>query len=310
MAKKVGKNSLKKVGRSELGSGISALFGNSSFDDKLEEDKEGVVKELSNTIAMLPIEQIEFFRDQPRSEFDEEALQELSESIRVHGLIQPITVRRLSPHEYQLISGERRLRASKMVGLEEVPAYIRVANDQEMLEMALVENIQREDLNAIEVALTYQRLLEECELKHEELANRVGKSRTTITNHLGLLKLPIEIKKAVQNRTISMGHARALKGLENYALQQKFFRETVSQHLSVRALEERINKYREQKNQQGSKTTAGLPLEYENVQQRFRNFFGTRNGLKLKMKGKDKGQIVINFDSVEELNKLLDRIDD
>lgn len=310
MAKKVGKNSLKKVGRSELGSGISALFGNSSFDDKLEEDKEGVVKELSNTIAMLPIEQIEFFRDQPRSEFDEEALQELSESIRVHGLIQPITVRRLSPHEYQLISGERRLRASKMVGLEEVPAYIRVANDQEMLEMALVENIQREDLNAIEVALTYQRLLEECELKHEELANRVGKSRTTITNHLGLLKLPIEIKKAVQNRTISMGHARALKGLENYALQQKFFRETVSQHLSVRALEERINKYREQKNQQGSKATARLPLEYENVQQRFRNFFGTRNGLKLKMKGKDKGQIVINFDSVEELNKLLDRIDD
>ncbi len=304
MAKKVAK----KVGKKELGLGLRALLANNELEEKLAENQAEVVKELAQTFAMLPIDQIEANPEQPRKEFTENALEELASSIKVHGLIQPITVRRLSPKEYQLISGERRLRASQMAGIEEVPAYIRVANDQELLEMALVENIQREELNAIEVAITYQRLLEECKLTHEKLAERVGKNRTTITNSLGLLKLPVEIQDAVKEKKLSMGHARALKGVDNLLLQKKLFNETINLNLSVRALESKIANFKAGK-KPSKKEANKLPHEYQNVQRNFRSFFGTRS-VDLKLKEDGKGQIVIKFSSVDELNQLLDRIDD
>ncbi len=307
MAKKVAK----KVNKKELGLGLRALLANNDLENKLAENQAEVVKELSNTFAMLPLDQIEANPEQPRKEFTEQALEELAGSIKVHGLIQPITVRRLSPTEYQLISGERRLRASQLAGLEEVPAFIRVANDQELLEMALVENIQREELNAIEIAITYQRLLEECNLTHEKLAERVGKNRTTITNFLGLLKLPVEIQDAVKDRKISMGHARALKGIDNLILQQELFRETINLNLSVRALEKKISNYRAAGKDKAAKKSksSSLPYEYQGVRQSFRNYFGTQS-VDLKLREEGKGQIVIKFSSVDELNRLLDRLDD
>lgn len=295
----------KKVNKKDLGKGIKALLSN--MDEEVQKDQEKVVKELAHTVAMIPVGEIEVNPFQPRNEFDEEALEELADSIKVHGLIQPITVRRLSATEYQLISGERRLRASKMAGLEEIPAYIRIANDQEMLEMALVENIQREELNAIEIAITYQRLKEECNLTDEKLAGRVGKKRSTVTNHLRLLKLPPDIQEAIKNQQISMGHARALAGIDDYALRSHFFQETINLNLSVRALERLIRSYSEPK--PSKKNKAELPDDYRNVQQNFRQFFGTRR-LKLKLKEEGKGQIVIPFNSVKELNELLDRIEE
>jgi len=287
---------------------LRALLANNELEDKLAENQAEVVKELAHSFAMLPLDQIETNPEQPRKEFTEEALEELADSIKVHGLIQPITVRRLSPTEYQLISGERRLRASQIAGLEEVPAFIRVANDQELLEMALVENIQREELNAIEIAITYQRLLEECNLTHGKLAERVGKNRTSITNFLGLLRLPVEIQDAVKEKKISMGHARALKGVEDILWQKKLFKETINLNLSVRALERKIANYRSSKSST-KKSGAQLPHEYKNVRQTFRSFFGTQ-GVDLKLKEDGKGQIVIKFASVDELNRLLDRIDE
>lgn len=304
MAKKV----VKKVGKKDLSKGLRALLANNELEEKLAENQAEMVKELAHTFAMLPIEQIEANPEQPRKEFTEDALEELASSIEVHGLIQPITVRRLSPKEYQLISGERRLRASQIAGLEEVPAFIRVANDQELLEMALVENIQREELNAIEIAITYQRLLEECNLTHEKLAQRVGKNRTSITNFLGLLRLPVEMQDAVKEKKISMGHARALKGVENLLLQKKLFNETMNLNLSVRALEKKIANYKAGK-KSSRPPKESLPHEYKNVRSSFRSFFGTK-GVDLKLKDDGKGQIVIKFSSVDELNQLLDRIDE
>ncbi|MBK6950445.1 MAG: ParB/RepB/Spo0J family partition protein [Haliscomenobacter sp.] len=293
----------KKVDKKNLGLGIRALL--THIDEEVALDQEKVVKELAHSVAMIPLEEIEVNPFQPRNEFDQEALDELADSIRVHGLIQPLTVRRLSPRAYQLISGERRLRASRMAGLTEIPAYIRIANDQEMLEMALIENIQRENLNAIEIAITYQRLKEECQLTDENLADRVGKKRPTITNHLRLLKLPPDIQSAIKEKKLSMGHARALTGIEDYALRDSLFRQTLREELSVRALENLIAAYNEPK---PKKKTEQLPDDFDQVQQQFRSFFGTKK-VTLKLQGQGKGQIQIAFHSVQELNELLDRID-
>jgi ParB family chromosome partitioning protein len=304
MAKKV----VKKVDKKDLSKGLRALLSNNELEEKLAENQAEMVKELAHTFAMLPLNQIEANPEQPRKEFTEEALEELASSIKIHGLIQPITVRRLSPKEYQLISGERRLRASQIAGIEEVPAFIRVANDQELLEMALVENIQREELNAIEIAITYQRLLEECNLTHEKLAERVGKNRTSITNFLGLLRLPVEMQDAVKEKKISMGHARCLKGIDDLLLQKKLFNETINLKLSVRELENRIQNYRASK-KTSKPPKSSIPHEYKNVRSTFRSFFGTKS-VDLKLKEAGKGQIVIKFNSVDELNQLLDRIDE
>ena len=295
----------KKVKKKELGLGIRALLSN--MDEEVAKDQEKVVKELAHSVAMLPIGEIEVNPFQPRNDFDEEALQELAESIEVHGLIQPITVRRLNAGAYQLISGERRLRASKMANLTEVPAYIRIANDQEMLEMALVENIQREQLNAIEIAITYQRLKEECTLTDEQLAERVGKKRSTITNHLRLLKLPPDIQEAVKDQRLSMGHARELAGVEDFGLRNFLFQEVLKKGLSVRALENLKRSYSAPAAKKKKKES--LPDDYQTVQQHFRDFFGSRR-VRLQLKEKGKGQIILPFNSVEELNQLLDRLEE
>jgi ParB family chromosome partitioning protein len=298
----------KKVKKSELGLGIRALLSDIEVGD--QQQKESALKELTNTVAMLPVDKISINPFQPRQEFDQEALDELSASIKLHGLIQPITVRSMGGDDYQLISGERRLRASQIAELKEVPAYIRAAaNDQEMLELALIENIQRQDLNPIEISITYQRLIDECKLTHEGLSERIGKKRSTVTNFLGLLKLPPQIQQGLKDKKISMGHAKALNSIQDYALQISVYNEVVNKQLSVRMTEEfvrSINNPDQNKNNNAPKPK--LSHEYLAVQDRISSALESKVNLKLKSKGK--GQIVINFTSDNELNRLLDLFED
>jgi ParB family chromosome partitioning protein len=254
----------------------------------------------------IPMEEIEVNPFQPRSHFDQESLKELAESIHVHGIIQPITVRKLSQHQYQLISGERRFQASKLAGLQTIPAYIRAANDQQMLEMALIENIQRENLNAIEIALSYQRLMSECNLKQDELGERVGKNRTTVTNYLRLLKLPPDIQISVRDNKLSMGHARAIINVENADQQLYIFKRTLEEDLSVRKVEDLVRTLSHGKT--GSKeaqpnTPGPASKEIGQLQSKLSSHFGTR--VVIKSDGK-KGDIRIPFLSVEDLNRILD----
>ena len=297
----------KNVKKKELGLGIRALLSNLDESSETPEQQQEVVRELSHTVAMIPVSQIEVNPYQPRKDFDEEALEELAQSLKTHGLIQPITVRRLSGREYQLISGERRLRASRIAGLTEVPAYVRIANDQEMLEMALVENIQREDLNPIEISITYQRLIDECSLTHENLGDRVGKKRSTVTNFLGLLKLPPQIQQALKDRRISMGHAKALRGIEDVAIQLSIFNEIITKGLSVRETEQLARDYQQPKGKTSSAPPKRLPEGFQQVQDNLRDFFGAKVQLKATEQGK--GQIVIPFTSNDDLNRLLDLLD-
>ena len=255
-------------------------------------------------IGTIPVEGISVNPFQPREDFDEEALEELAASIRLHGIIQPITVRQLSSTEYQLISGERRLQASKRAGLKEVPAYIRTADDQQMLEMALIENIQRENLNAIEVALSYQRLLTECNLKQEELGDRVGKKRSTVNNYLRLLKLPEEIQAGLRDGQISMGHARTLVTLENIDQQLDIFDKIVANDLSVRKVEELVRNIAREKEEAPLKT---VDPEISKLQTRLSSHFGTK--IQISAGDDNKGQIKIPFSSTEELNRILDILD-
>jgi ParB family chromosome partitioning protein len=298
----------KKVKKSELGLGIRALLSDIEVGD--QQQKESALKELTNTVAMLPLDKIRINPFQPRQEFDEEALEELASSIRLHGLIQPITVRSMGGNDYQLISGERRLRASQIANLKEIPAYIRAAaNDQEMLELALIENIQRQDLNPIEISITYQRLIDECQLTHEGLSGRIGKKRSTVTNFLGLLKLPPQIQQGLKEKKISMGHAKALNSIQDYALQISVYNEVIKKQMSVRMTEEFVRAL----NKPDQKRTSGpakdkLPHEYLAVQDRISSALESKVNLKLKNKGK--GQIVINFTSDNELNRLLDLFED
>lgn len=220
--------------KKQLKGGLNSLLGNIAADMSKNEE---VVKELSSTIAMIPIHQVERNPEQPRKEFDQVALGELSASIKTYGLIQPITVRRIAEGHYQIISGERRTRASRQAGLKEIPAYIRLVDDQEMMEMALVENIQRENLNPMEIAVTYQRLIEEFELTHDKLSERVGKKRSTVTNYLNLIKLPAAIKKGLIEQQFSTGHAKAIKGVESNTLKEGLYKRAVKEGLSVRELE-------------------------------------------------------------------------
>jgi ParB family transcriptional regulator, chromosome partitioning protein len=223
--------------KKELGKGIRALLGD--INSELKEDVNFHAPQVAiSKIEMVELSRIEVNPFQPRIHFDKEALEDLADSIRIHGIIQPLTVRQIPGKEkLQLISGERRWRASHMAELIDVPVYIRTANDQEALEMALIENVQREELNAIEVGVNYQRLLDECELSHEDLATRIGKKRATITNYTRLLKLPPDIQVGVRENKISMGHARALAGIEEIDIQLSLFNDTIRQDLSVRRLE-------------------------------------------------------------------------
>ena len=284
------------------------LANPTELEQAVQENPEQVVREFTGNVAMLPLEQIETNPFQPRTEFDQAALEELAASITVHGLIQPVTVRRLHDRAYQLISGERRFRASQMAGLQEVPAYIRLADDQQMLEMALIENIQREDLNAVEIAISYQRLIDECALTHENLSERVGKQRSTITNYLRLLKLPPEIQRALKERKLTMGHARALAGVDNIALQLSLFKQIVEQDLSVRAVEELISRYQgSTRSDQKPNRAERLPDHLRQIQDQFSAFFGAKVELKRNPKGK--GQVVVNFENDSELNRLIDLLE-
>ena len=290
-------NIVKKKGG--LGRGLGALIEGS----KTETAPAAVAL---NNIADIPVDQIETNPFQPRTHFDKEALEELAESIRVQGIIQPITIRQLDNNTYQLISGERRFQASKLAGLTSIPAYIRKANDQQMLEMALIENIQRENLNAIEIALSYQRLLSECNLKQEELGDRVGKKRTTVTNYLRLLKLPPDIQIGLRDNKISMGHARALINIENVDQQLEVFHRIIKEELSVRKVEEIVRLLG------GQKITKPVPPpeldlyggEIKKVESRLSTYFGTR--IQVKSNNAGKGEIKIPFLSVDDLNRILE----
>jgi ParB family chromosome partitioning protein len=287
-----------------LGRGLNALLSDSEKEERLESDIPVVHATPSGSIAEIPVDQIEVNPFQPRTHFDQEALEELAESIKVHGIIQPITVRKLARDQYQLISGERRFQASQLAGLKTIPAYVRAADDQQMLEMALIENIQRENLNAIEIALSYQRLISECNLKQEQLGERVGKNRATVTNYLRLLKLPPDVQIAVRDNRITMGHARAIINVENPEQQLYIFKKILAEDLSVRKVEELVRSLSEanaEKKKTATPTTANR--EISQLQSQLSSHFGTR--VVVKSDGK-KGEIKIPFLSVEDLNRILD----
>lgn len=301
------------VKRNALGKGLGALL---SDKDQANAKTEPVIANTAvaavNTISAIPIDQIETNPYQPRDTFEEQALQELADSIKVQGIIQPLTVRRLSANSYQLISGERRLRASKLAGLKEVPAYIRTANDQEMIEMALIENIQRENLNAMEVAISFQRMIDECKLNQEELGSRVGKNRTTVTNYLRLLKLPPIIQAAIRDQQITMGHARAMVNVENVDHQLYIFKEILTKDLSVRKVEDLVRSLHSSKKDQssaksGNEKTLRNNFEYQKIQDDLSSKFGNKVLIKADEKGK--GSINIPFLSTDDLNRILEMLD-
>ena len=284
-----------------MGRGLGAIL--SAESKAVQSATDAGAKDLVGNIVEIPIEDIYPNANQPRTHFDEKALQELAESIKVLGIIQPITVRK-DGAKFEIISGERRYRASKMAGLKEIPAYVRLVNDQELLEKALVENIQREDLDAIEVALTYQRLLEEIGLTQEALSQRVGKERSTITNSIRLLKLNPDVQQAIRNGDISAGHGRAILSLENPEDQQALFKQIVNNRLSVRQAEEAAKHFKSPKEISISKEPKTLPNNLRRAEKTLADALALKVEIKSSAKG-DKGKIVLNFDNEEELEKIL-----
>jgi ParB family chromosome partitioning protein len=283
-----------------LGRGLGALLSDTPETTRL--DEAGAPASGMNEISILEIEVNPY---QPRQHFDKDAMNELTDSIKVHGIIQPVTVRRLSRNQYQLISGERRYQAAKMAGLKAIPAYVRQADDQQMLEMSLIENIQRENLNPIEVALSYQRLITECNLKQEELGDHVGKNRSTVTNYLRLLKLPPDIQIALRNNKISMGHARAIISVDNPDAQLFIFKKILQEDLSVRKVEELARQVMGgSSGKPGARKGKTAPSkEINNLQAKLSTHFGTK--VSVKTSGR-KGEIKIPFLSIEDLNRILD----
>ena len=292
----------KAVKKPVLGRGLSALLSDPSNDIKSVEDKNA--DKVVGSIIELDINFIEINPFQPRTNFNEDTLQELAKSIKEVGVIQPITVRKLEFNKYQLISGERRLRASKLIGLSTIPAYIRLANDNESLIMALVENIQRHDLDPIEVAISYQRLIEEVNLTQEEMSERVGKKRSTITNYLRLLKLDPIIQTGMRDGFISMGHGRALINIENQEAQSNIYHTVITQNLSVRDTEALVKKYQEGLKPKIGKTAATKSFEIATEQKKtFANFFGAKVDINVASNGK--GKIAIPFHSEEDFNRIM-----
>jgi len=290
--------------RNALGKGLSALLDNAETD--ITTKHEGATYPTVGNVSAIPVRQIETNPFQPRTDFDQEALQELAASIKEQGIIQPITVRKLGYDKYQIISGERRFRASKMAGLENIPAYVRVANDQSMLEMALVENLQRNDLNAVEIGISFKRLIDECNLTQEELSDRIGMNRSTVTNYIRLLKLPPEIQLAVRDNTLSMGHARAILGVNDITRQLLLFKLAVEKKLSVREVEELARETGNNSSKRKNTNTSGhkLSFEYEKIQNVLSSHFGTKIHLKRNAKGN--GSIVIPYENDADLNRILE----
>jgi len=300
-----------------LGKGLSALL-NDNDDRRHEQDEQSVSAEYASqsptggsstgSIGHVKISEIEINPFQPRTDFDADALEELAESIKLQGLIQPITVRRMSSNSYQLISGERRLRASKIAGLKTIPAYIRTADDQQMLEMALIENIQRENLNAIEVALSFQRMIDECNLRQDELGERVSKNRSTVTNYLRLLKLPPSIQASIRDNQISMGHARALISVPEVEKQLFIHQEILNKGLSVRKVEELVRALQEEKPSSNKQKAKGHSFQFQKIEDDLATKFATRVKLNVNA-DKGKGTIQIPFNSEDDLNRILELLD-
>ena len=285
-----------------LGRGLDALI---STQDEVETSG-------SSSISEVAISQIEANPNQPRREFDEKALEELAESIKNFGIIQPITLRQISDDRYQIIAGERRWRATQMAGLQRIPAYIRTADDENMMQMALVENIQREELNPIEVALAYQHLIERYNLKQEELSEKIGKNRATIANTLRLLKLPAQVQMAIKNRQIDKGHARALLSLADPAMQVKFFKEVLEKGYSVRQIEEMVAQINAGEAVKSGKRTLQdkkvlLPEEFKVLKTKLSDFFKTKVQMTCSQQGK--GKISIPFENEEELTRIIELFD-
>lgn len=294
-----------KQNKDALGKGIRSLLQNIDSDLK---NTAGSLKpqvvESATGVLRVPVDSIEANPKQPRRDFDETALQELAQSIRIHDIIQPITVSRLPGNKYRLIAGERRWRAAKIAGLKELPAFIRQANDQELLELALLENLQREDLNAMEIALSYKRMMEELTYTQEQVAERMGKDRSTVTNYIRLLKLPPDIQIAVRNGDISMGHARALINVDTIDKQLYIFDEIKSKGLSVRQTENLVrNLYKEKEEK---KPTDSLPAAFKKVEDKLASHFATK--VKLRHSKDGSGAITFEYYSLEEMNKLLDQM--
>ncbi|PST81656.1 chromosome partitioning protein ParB [Pedobacter yulinensis] len=292
-----------------LGKGLSALLDDSESVHPQKQQMNPVSETAqAGSISQVKLTDIETNPFQPRTEFDQVALNELADSIRVQGLIQPITVRKGASGKYQLISGERRFRASKMAGFTEIPAYIRGANDQQMLEMALIENIQRENLNAIEVALSFQRMIDECNLKQEQLGDRVGKNRSTVTNYLRLLKLPPAIQASIRDQRISMGHARALINVNGVDKQLYLHQEILDKGLSVRRVEELVRDINHMPVRAAEQKGRPAPsFQYQKLQDDLASKFATK--VKLKVTDKGKGSIEIPFMSDDDLNRILELLD-
>ena len=287
--------------KNELGKGLRALLSNIE-ESSTPKEKEVIIKELNSSISLIRLEDIETNPFQPRVEFDTEELLDLAKSIKVHGLIQPITVRSLGEDKFQLISGERRLRASKMAGISEVPSYVRVANDQEMLEMALIENIQRSELNAIEIAISYQRLMEECQLTHESLSERVGKNRSTVTNYVRLLKLPPEIQNSLKSGQISMGHARVLAGIDNIAQQLYLFKKCIEEQWSVRTLEQKSANHDTPDNSKVAPQPIAQHPEVARIEKELSSIFGRK--IKIDRKANGSGKLIFNFKNDHDFNDI------
>jgi len=294
----------KAVKKQALGRGLSALLKDPENDIKSVEDKNA--DKVVGNIIELEIDAIEINPFQPRSNFNEETLKELSTSIKELGVIQPITVRKTDYNKYQLISGERRLRASKLAGLKTIPAYIRIANDNESLVMALVENIQRHDLDPIEIALSYQRLIDEIQLTQEQMSDRVGKKRSTIANYLRLLKLDPVIQTGIRDGFITMGHGRAIINIDDHDAQADIYQKIVSRNLSVRETEALVKSYHESLNPSLEGNTASKSNSFavaEEEKKTFTNFFGAK--VDVKVDGKGKGKITIPFTSEEDFNRII-----
>ncbi len=287
--------------KSALGKGLGALLENAKTD--ITSNSNSSIQNQAGLISRINISNITPNPFQPRIDFEKNSLIELSNSIKEHGIIQPITVRKIGRDNFQIISGERRYQASKIANINEIPCYIRIANDEEMLEMAIVENIQRKDLNSIEIGLSYQRLIEECNLTHEQLSNKVSKNRSTITNFLRLLKLPIVVQKALRDSTISMGHARALLSFNSEQEILQAYNKILSENLSVRLTEQMSTKVKENK-----KNIKGILNRYE-IRMENNISFQFKSKVKIKKKLNGSGQVLISFKNQEHLSKILDNFD-
>lgn len=300
--------------RNALGRGLSALLKdsesvNQNQNNNTDKNKATSSPEVNNlgSINEIKLSEIEVNPFQPRTDFDQDALQELADSIKLQGLIQPITVRRLNAHSYQLISGERRFRASKIAGLTQIPAYVRAANDQQMLEMALIENIQRENLNAIEVAISLQRMIEECNLKQDELGERVSKNRSTVSNYLRLLKLPPVVQASIREGEITMGHAKALITIDDPTKQIFIHQHIIKEGLSVRKTEELVRDMQTAPIKKEGKQPEPISFQIQKIQDDLASKFSSR--VKLKIGGQGRGTIEIPFLSESDLTRILEIMD-